>query len=672
MNSQITNNEMTKWLEIIYHQDKDNSIVKETFSDLNKYKNIFIDTIAESLYEDMRRSRILITAPFTVNKDFSQLIYDEQKVWSEYAEGIPEKLKLLKLFIRPFTDFYRTCIITDEEIEKLASIDHDQYFLESVASGSGHKRPNGTKRKINPRQVTFKDIPGARKWYFRELNYLIPPQLRKIGYEIIRTDEVSSVDMVTIRKLARAIHSRYLYEIRKNNPLDENGQDMPVFNYPGDAGHQYITDYENLPDDIKISNKDNAYHIPTKLLSIGYKIRHVQKGFKALTLRLSAEEIETMARVEHIRWSWDKRLNGWIYGNVKDNSNKIHPGLIPFEELSESEKEKDRELVRLIPALLQDIEFEAYPVNPDQIKNLSYSIKPHSSIHKLLNETRKLNDEIRVMASSVPDLKEKVRIINNKIEETIHEVQGSYNYAQHIQKTFLPDDLYVRECFPDSFVLFKPKDIVGGDFYFFSQIDHQIVFAAVDCTGHGIPGALLSTIGYGITDQAVNELKLTNPPEILNHLYSKVHRFLRWDEEKTGLSDDMDVVLCTLDIRTNTLVYSAVGNPLYRVSSGEITEYNVNNSTGKSEKTSDCLFESEKIQLKRGDTIYLCSDGYTDQFGGLSHKKYLRNRFKSFLLSIQEFTMPEQSDRLYEEIEQWREENDEDQTDDILVIGIRI
>ena len=106
-------------------------------------------------------------------------------------------------------------------------------------------------------------------------------------------------------------------------------------------------------------------------------------------------------------------------------------------------------------------------------------------------------------------------IINKKIEETISEVQGSYNYAQHIQETFLPDDLFVRECFPDSFVLFKPKDIVSGDFYFFSKQGHLIIFAAADCTGHGIPGALFSTIGYGITDQAVNEIKLTDPPEIL-------------------------------------------------------------------------------------------------------------------------------------------------------------
>ncbi len=379
-----------------------------------------------------------------------------------------------------------------------------------------------------------------------------------------------------------------------------------------------------------------------------------------------------MARVEHIRWSWDRRLNGWIYGNVKDNANKIHPGLIPFEELPESEKEKDRELVRLIPALLQDIDYEAYPINPDRIKKLSYAIKPQSSIHKLLNETRELNDEIRVLASSSPAIKEKMNIINKKIEETINEVQGSYMYARHIQETFLPDGLYIRECIPDSFVLFKPKDIVSGDFYFFSKHDQLLVFAAADCTGHGIPGALLSTIGYGTLDQAVNELKLTDPREILHHLYSRVHRFLRNDENGTGLSDDMDIALCTLNIQSNILNFAGVGSSLYRITKGQFIEYKSVNSRDACSENGECPFKSESIKMRNGDTIYLFSDGYTDQFGGLYHKKYQRSRFRNLLVRIQGYSLSEQSDMLYEEIEQWREENNEDQTDDILVIGIRI
>ena len=236
--------------------------------------------------------------------------------------------------------------------------------------------------------------------------------------------------------------------------------------------------------------------------------------------------------------------------------------------MSESEKEKDRELVKLIPAFLQDIDYEAFPVSPNRIRKLSYAIKPQSSIHKILDHTRELNEQIKKMFNLTPEVEEMVRIRNKTIEDAISEVEESYNYAQHIQETYLPEDFTVRETCPDSFILFKPKDIVSGDFYFVSKKDNIIIFAVADCTGHGIPGALLSTLGYSILDQAVNEINLTDPSHILQHLYSKIHRYLRSDSETSGISDDMDIILCTLDTETNMLNYAGVKNPLYRYHQG--------------------------------------------------------------------------------------------------------
>lgn len=670
MTGKFTQNEILKWTRVILNPD--NELIKDISLNWIKFRKIFIDKIAGNLYEDMRRARVLITTPFTFNKVFSRLTNDEKKIWYDYASEIPEKLRSLNLFIRPYKDFCRTCILTDEEIEKLACLDHESFFRKSASPGMRYDKTTSIKNQTGPVQVTFNNLPGARKWFFKELNYLIPPQLKKIGYEIIRPEEAYEIDIRMIKKLARAVHARYLQKMRNPETDSEKDLNISMFHYPGDTGNQYLADFENLPDEVIYSNTDNAYHIPTKLLSIGYKIRHVQKGFKSVTLHLNDDEIETMARVEHIRWSWDKRLNGWIYGSVKDNANKIHPGLLPYEDLPESEKEKDRELVRLIPALLQDIKYEVYPINPGRIKKLSYAIKPPSSIHKILKETRGLNDQIRKLVILTPEVENMVRVSNMKIEDAIREVEGSYKYAQHLQEAFLPDDLYVTECFTESFVLFKPKDIVSGDFYFFSKMHDLVIFAATDCTGHGIPGALLSIIGYGILEQAVNELKLTDPSLILNHLYSRVHRFLRRDEDGTGLSDDMDIILCSLDLKTNTLNYSGVGRPLYRVMKRELIEYKPQISRESCSDNGECPFTSQKIQMKTGDTIYLFSDGYTDQFGGKDHKKYQSSRFRSFLMNIQEYSMPEQSDRLYEEIENWREENNEDQTDDILVIGVRI
>jgi len=624
----------------------DNKLIKDLFPDKDDFKNRFINPVAEYLFTDMQIYSFSDDSTAIKVKNFSNLAETEKSFWFDTAAAIPEKLRTLNLFIRPFDDFCRTCIITDREVASLAR--KDQEILLSHKSF----------------QSTIKD----KQKFCININYLIPAVLKKLGYEVIRYEEIFEINIVMIRKLARAIHSRYLHEIR-NQSSKSNSY---LFYNPGDSANIYTSDFDDLPAEIKNSNIDNAAHIPTKLLSIGYKIKPVKKGFKSFALHLNEDEIETMARVEHIRWSWEKRINGWIFGKIKDDIKRTHPSLIPYDKLSESEKEKDRELVRLIPAFLQDINYEASPVSPNRIKLLSYAIRPQSSIHKILNETRQLNDQIRNLVSLTPEVEEMVEIRNKKIEEAISEVEGSYNYAQHIQETFLPDDLYVRESFPDSFILFKPKDIVSGDFYFFSKQDHSIIFAAADCTGHGIPGAMMSTLGYGILDQAVNEIKLTDPSFILHHLYSKIHRYLRKDTDETGLSDDMDIILCILDTRTNILTFSGVKNPLYRISGGSLTEYPAQNSSEMDSAEYECQFTSQKIQLKIGDTLYLCSDGYSDQFGGKHHKKYLRKRLMNFLLTLEDCSMSEQSDKLYEEFEQWREENNEDQTDDILIIGIRI
>jgi len=134
----------------------------------------------------------------------------------------------------------------------------------------------------------------------------------------------------------------------------------------------------------------------------------------------------------------------------------------------------------------------------------------------------------------------------------------------------------------------------------------------------------------------------------------------------------MDIILCILDTSTNILTYAGVKNPLYHITNSELIEYKANNSSEDCSTEGECLFSSERIQLHPGDTIYMCSDGYVDQFGGRNHKKFQSARFRKLLKSIHVFPMPEQSDLLYEEFEQWRAENQEEQTDDILVIGIKV
>ena len=666
MTNNTANNESLKWAGLIYHPGK--ILIQHIESNWTEYKKLFIDQIAENVYNDIRRTRHLYSSPLNFSKEFSHLSENEKSYWYNYASEIPGKLRSLNLRIRQYKDFCRTCLIPYTDIEKLATAD---YLRECRKNKSDTKVPVNGNSLVNG-AVLFKDLPAEQKRFFLEMNHLIPVELKKSGYEIIRPEEIGEISDKMVVKLARTIHSKYQRESGKKDHVSGRKSTISLIFSKGSGNEAETGDFENLPEDIRHSNLDNAFHIPTKLLAAGYKIRPVGKGFKPATLNLSEEEVETMARIEHLRWCWDKTLHGWFYGKVKDSRKKTHPSIISYDDLSEDEKEKDRDLVRLIPSLLKDISYEAIPIRPDKIFRLPYAIKPHGSLHRILEETSQMNTHIRNLVSITPEIEEMVRARNRKIEEAIREVQSSYNYALHIQETFLPDNLYVRECFPESFILFLPKDVVSGDFYFFSRQDNLIIFAAADCTGHGIPGALLSTIGYGILDQAVNEIRLTDPGKILHHLYSKIHRFLRHDPDGSGVRDDLDIILCILYTGTNELIYSGVRTPLYHVNKDGVSEYRTGNQPADSFEKENSMFLSSSVILGPGDTIYLCSDGYIDQFGGKAHKKYSSTRFRNFLQNVRGFPMLEQSDLLYEEIEKWRLENNEDQTDDILVIGIRI
>lgn len=604
------------------------------FTDPASFRKLFTVPVARGLYNEFRNRSRLTTGSASLKMNFEELRKAEKQFWTDYASAIPEKYASLNLYMRPFRELCRTCIITEEEIKSLTSLDLASFH------GSCHS--------------------AERKALFEELNYLIPVSLKKAGLEIIRPEEIVGMNMAVIRKIARAIHARYMHEIKKQN---SRGIPKKVM---------LAADFDELSEDIRQSNIENAMHIPAKLLAIGYRIRPARKGFKPMALHLDKTEVETMARVEHLRWSWEKRLNGWVSGEKKDEKNKVHPGLVGYDELDEEEKEKDRELVRLIPAILQDINYEAYAVAPGHLSKISYAIRPQSSINKLLEETNELGREIAALAESSPGIKERIKSIDEKIKLTLSEAEGSYNYARHIQKTFLPEDLYVRECFPDSFILFEPKDIVSGDFYLFSKIEDHIIFGLADCTGHGIPAALISTIGYGILDQAVNIMKIADPADSLQYLFRGIHRFLRRDIEETGVSDDMTIILCNLDTTTGVMSYSGIGNILWLVSGGKISGNLSSPVPGYGIMNGKYDFSSGNVHLLPGDTLYLCSDGFADQFGGNNHKRYTRRKLADYLQQISSYPLPEQADMLYAEFDQWRAEKNEDQTDDITIIGIRV
>lgn len=251
------------------------------------------------------------------------------------------------------------------------------------------------------------------------------------------------------------------------------------------------------------------------------------------------------------------------------------------------------------------------------------------------------------------------------------DITASINYAKRLQKGILPSRNFIQQLLPESFVYFKPKDIVSGDFYWVDRTQSKILFAVVDCTGHGVPGAMMSIIGRNLLDQAVNEKGMTLPSQILNFLQVGLSSaFGQTGDKRADLYDGMDLALCCLDLNTNMLDFAGANNSLHLVQDNELivlkgdkvgitAEYQISNS-----------YKNIEIEIKSGDMIYLTSDGYADQFGGERYKKFTYARMNQLFEDIHTLSMDEQYNRLKDEINAWKGKRD--QIDDICVMGVRI
>lgn len=255
-----------------------------------------------------------------------------------------------------------------------------------------------------------------------------------------------------------------------------------------------------------------------------------------------------------------------------------------------------------------------------------------------------------------------------EIEEKNLNIMDSIRYAKRIQQTILPRDQFVEKLLPQSFILYKPKDIVSGDFYWVENVAQKVYVSAVDCTGHGVPGAFVSIVGYNSLNRTVMEFKLEKPGEILNKLNDLVvDTFVRHSD--SDVKDGMDMSLICYDLKTKELQFAGAQNPLYIVNNDGIEEI-VANKQPIGSSLEPKHFDNHEVFTKEGDMIYLFSDGYIDQFGGPKGKKFMRKRFKELLSTIHKMDVKTQKLHLDNTIIDWM--GAEEQLDDILVIGIRV
>ncbi len=286
---------------------------------------------------------------------------------------------------------------------------------------------------------------------------------------------------------------------------------------------------------------------------------------------------------------------------------------------------------------------------------------------ELMAQTEEIEKQKNSIAQKNKHLEDAYRII----EDYINKITDSIRYAEQIQKAILPPAKVVKSFFPNSFIYYRPKDIVSGDFYWFGRRDQKLFFAAADCTGHGVPGAFMSIIGYDLINRAFNEKGLSTPSDVLDYLNDQIRISLRKDEEDIVLKDGMDIAFCSYDTVSGILEYSGALAPIVYIRNGVSYEIKPDScSIGISLKKLNRTFTNHKVQLFPGDTIYLFSDGFIDQFGGVNRKKFMRGNFINALQDICNSPIHDQPALLEDILLDWKGTNE--QIDDIMVIGLRL
>jgi serine phosphatase RsbU (regulator of sigma subunit) len=261
------------------------------------------------------------------------------------------------------------------------------------------------------------------------------------------------------------------------------------------------------------------------------------------------------------------------------------------------------------------------------------------------------------------------KLIELEIQNKNKKITESINYAKRIQNSILPNTKVINRALPDSFILYKPRDVVSGDFPWYIQIKEDIFIAAVDCTGHGVPGALLSLIGYFLLNDIVRSRKVTEPGKILDLLDEGVTSTLRQDEDSTT-KDGMDIALCKINLDSGEIEYAGAHRPLYIVKNNTLEEVKGNKfPIGGGIFKNQTNFTNTKIKLNKGDSVYFSSDGFPDQFGGPEGRKFGPKRIREMIESVHKLPMREAMAKFDHEWENWR--GNQKQTDDVLLIGVK-
>jgi serine phosphatase RsbU (regulator of sigma subunit)/Tfp pilus assembly protein PilF len=429
-----------------------------------------------------------------------------------------------------------------------------------------------------------------------------------------------------------------------------------------------ISSHINLGDTYLLMNKfDLAYSNMTKAYELALKsnyrndLAQVYLGFsdyykakndypKALDFRTKYEELndsllneDITAQIADVEKKYDTEKKELQIKDLEQNK------LINQLELEKKEQDITRQRIVIVVSVLV----------------LILAISLAFFIYRNYKEKEKSNQQLQIAYSEIEEK-------NHLVEEKNKEILDSIFYAKRIQTALLASDKLLTNHLPEHFVLYKPKDIVSGDFYWAKSVNDNFLICAADCTGHGVPGAFMSLLGVSYLNEIVRDKAVNSPAEVLNKLRTEIIHSLNTElsEDEYAVNDGMDIALCNYKFNSMKLQFSCANNPLWLLRENKIIEYKADKFPVGKYHGDLQNFSNNEIDLKKGDIVYILTDGYADQFGGPSGKKFKYKPLQELLVANHQKPMQEQKQLLNEVIDAWR--GNLEQVDDILIIGVRV
>jgi serine phosphatase RsbU (regulator of sigma subunit) len=284
-------------------------------------------------------------------------------------------------------------------------------------------------------------------------------------------------------------------------------------------------------------------------------------------------------------------------------------------------------------------------------------------------EIQQKNEEISAQRDEIESQRDLVTLQKDHIEKMHEDVTSSIRYAKRIQNAVLPSSEQLNSIVPEYFILFMPRNIVSGDFYWITRAKNHIIFCVADCTGHGVPGAFMSLMGISYLNEIIIKEALTDPSKILDRLRAEVINSLKQKGEQDEQKDGMDIALCSMNIQTSELWFAGANNPLYIIRNNELIEFKGDKMPISIHERMNSFTLNEN-KLKKNDCLYLVTDGFADQFGSGDKKKFSRKSLKNLILENSPKPMAEQKKIFYYVLNDWK--GNSPQIDDITLMGIKI